>query len=138
MSDLNHRRPVGALGTAAGQPGLQAESRRPNIVFICCDNFNPNVLGCAGHPTVKTPNIDRLVSEGTYFTNCYCGAPTCVPSRTGLMTGMFPSDFDSYCNATPFRGQAPTWGTRLRQSGYHTFATGKMDLTGGSVDLGFE
>src|SRR4029453_14339877 len=112
-------------------------SQRPNILFICCDNFNPNVIGCAGHYLVKTPNINRLASEGTYFTNAYCGAPTCVPARTSLMSGMFPSDFNSFCNATPFRGQAPTWGTHLRQAGYYTRARRKVDLTRG-VDLGFE
>ena len=53
------------------------------------------------------------------------------------MSGMFPSDVDSWCNATPFQGQVPTWGHHLREGGYRTVAIGKMDLTA-KVDLGFE
>jgi choline-sulfatase len=138
MKELNRREFLGAVGASAASAATQQSSRqRPNILFICSDNFNPNVVGCAGHPIVKTPNIDRLAAEGTYFTNCYCGSPVCAPSRAGLITGMFPSDVESFCNATPFQGPAPTWGQRLRQAGYYCKATGKMDLTA-RTDLGFE
>ena len=125
--------------SAAANSGaaMQRPGRRPNILFILCDNLNPNVLGCAGHPMVKTPNIDRLAAQGTYFTNAYCGSPVCVPARSSLFSGMFPSDVDSYCNATTFQGQKPTWGHALKQAGYYTKATGKMDLSK-KADLGFE
>lgn len=139
MNDLNRREFLTTLGASAGTASAMqpAARRRPNIPFILCDNLNPNVLGCAGHAMVKTPNIDRLASQGTYFTNCYCGSPVCVPARAGLISGMFPSDVDSYCNATPFQGQRPTWGHALRSAGYYTKATGKMDLTA-KTELGFD
>src|SRR4030095_502164 len=119
MSDLNRRHFLTGVTASTGAAALAAQSakRRPNIVFICCDNLNPNMLGCAGHPMVRTPNIDRLAAEGAYFTNAYCGSPLCAPARTSLITGLFPSDVDSFCNATPFQGQRPTWGQMLRQAG---------------------
>ena len=136
--DLNRREFLAGTALSAGAGGaIERSARRPNILFVVCDNLNPNVLGCAGHPMVKTPNIDRLAVQGAYFTNAYCGSPVCVPARAGLISGMFPSDVDSYCNATPFQGQRPTWGHALRQAGYYTKATGKMDLTG-KKDIGFD
>ena len=54
-----------------------------------------------------------------------------------MMTGMFPSDLESYCNSTPFDGRIPTWGNRLRDQGYFCWATGKLDLVEGK-DYGFE
>ena len=53
------------------------------------------------------------------------------------MTGVFSSDVESYCNSTPFDGRMLTWGKRLQDAGYHTWATGKLDICGGK-DIGFE
>jgi choline-sulfatase len=138
VNQLNRREFLGTVAMAAGPGGpLQSAAQKPNILYILCDNFNPNVLGCAGHPMVRTPNIDRLASRGAYFTNAYCGAPLCAPGRAGLISGMFPSDVGSYCNATPFQGGKPTWAELLRSAGYYCKATGKMDLTA-KGDLGFD
>ncbi|MHC4539250.1 MAG: sulfatase-like hydrolase/transferase [Planctomycetota bacterium] len=144
MAGISRRSLIQTAGlVAATTPGIGALAHRspkrkpPNILFILADNYNPNVVGCAGHPIVKTPNIDRLAAKGTYFSNCYCGSPLCAPARASLISGMFPSDVDSWCNATPFQGQVPTWGHRLQEGGYFCKATGKMDLTG-RKDLGFE
>jgi choline-sulfatase len=73
---------------------------------------------------------------GVNFRNAYCGSPVCAPGRASLMTGMYASDVGSYCNSTPFDGRVPSWGNRLKQSGYSCWATGKLDLTTG-VDFGF-
>jgi len=137
MNRISRREFVGAVAASAGASERVPNVRRPNILFICTDNFNPNVLGCEGHPMVRTPNIDRLAKEGAYFGATYCGSPVCVPARASLFTGMFPSDVDSWCNSTPFKGDRPTWGHRLREAGYYTMATGKLDLTSNG-DLGFE
>jgi arylsulfatase A-like enzyme len=118
MNGFNRRqfiKTVGGAAAAVPAMGMAAQksksgTRQPNILFILTDNQNPNVLGHEGHPIVKTPNLDRLASGGTTFTNCYCGSPLCVPARASIMSGMFPSDVDSWCNATPFQGQVPTWG----------------------------
>lgn len=101
---------------------------RPNIVFICSDQHAFRYTGYAGHPIVKTPNLDRLAQKGVVFSNTYCGSPVCTPGRASLMTGMYPSDVGSYCNSTVWDGSHPTFGTRLSKAGYDCRATGKFDL----------
>ncbi len=58
-----------------------------NLLFIVCDEHNPRVLGCAGHPMIRTPNLDRLAAKGVRFSDAYCNSPTCVPRwRPGAMS----------------------------------------------------
>jgi choline-sulfatase len=137
MPEISRRGFGAALIAAAGAPMLQSAADRPNILFICADEHGGPFLGSMGHPIVKTPNLDRLAAGGVQFRNAYCGSPVCVPARASMMSGMFPSDVASYCNSTPFRKPAPSWGNRLRDSGYACWATGKLDLTEGT-DYGFE
>jgi len=101
---------------------------RPNIVLVCSDQHSWRYTGYAGHPLVKTPNLDRLAERGTVFANTYCGNPVCTPGRACMMTGMYASDSESYCNSTPWAGQNPTWGTLMSETGYACYATGKFDL----------
>jgi uncharacterized sulfatase len=83
-----------AKTTQTGRKVLYADKKRPsrptNILWIISDDHSRNDLGCYGHPLVKTPNIDRLASEGMRFTNAFALAPTCAPTRSGLITGMYP------------------------------------------------
>jgi choline-sulfatase len=141
MVEITRRGFVGGVGAAllASQSAMGAPGpvRRPNILFICTDTHQADASGFRKHPLVQTPNLDRLASQGTHFTACYCGSPLCAPARASLFSGMFPSDVESYCNATPFRDQVPTWGNCLQDRGYYCMATGKMDLSG-SDKLGFE
>jgi len=68
-----------------------AENERPNIIFIFADDWGWEDLSCHGSPFVKTPNIDRLASEGRDFTRFTVASPVCSPSRTAVMTGNFPA-----------------------------------------------
>ena len=146
MNTLNRRRFLaGAAATtysltahAAGllEAAEGAPARRPNILFLCSDQHIGMAMGVNGHAIVKTPNMDKLAAVGTNFRTVYTGSPVCSPGRAGLMTGMYPSDVNSYCNSTPFDGHGPTWATRLRDSGYDCWATGKLDLWH-DRDLGF-
>ncbi len=144
MADISRRQfnealvsGIGAsLVTASPLHPQESPAKKPNILFICADQHSGLVMGPNGHPIVRTPNLDRLAAQGVNFRNAYCGSPVCVPSRAGLMTGMFPSDVGSYCNSTHFDGRVPTWGNRLRDAGYHCWATGKLDLASGK-DYGF-
>ncbi len=111
--------------------------QRPNIVFCCSDQHSFKYAGFAGHPIVKTPALDRIARSGVVFANAYCGAPVCVPGRSCMMTGLYAHETNSYCNSTVWDGSSPTWGTRLRNAGYHTEATGKFDLNP-DFDIGFE
>lgn len=113
--------------------------QRPNILFICSDQHSGQMLmGGAGRPVpVRTPNLERFSSKGVWFRNAYCGSPVCAPARASMMTGRFASDVAAYGNTTVFDGSVPTWGNYLRDAGYSTWATGKMDLTA-EKDLGFQ
>ena len=125
---------AGSAAAAAQGPG--AAGSRPNIVLICSDQHSYKYTGYAGHALVKTPHLDRIAQSGVTFTNTYCGSPVCVPGRACLMSGMYPSDCNSFCNSTVWDGRHPTWGTRLRMAGYETRATGKLDLNP-DFDMGF-
>lgn len=63
---------------------------RPNILWIITDDHSQEDVGCYGHKLVHTPNMDRLAQEGTKFINAFSAAPTCAPTRSGLITGMYP------------------------------------------------
>ena len=126
---------AGGISAAALSPGTEP-SRRPNILFVCADQHAFRYAGYAGHPLVKTPNFDRIASRGVVFENAYCQSPVCAPSRASLMTGVYPSDVNSFCNSTMWNGSHATWGIRLRRVGYHTEATGKLELND-DFDIGF-
>jgi arylsulfatase A len=61
-----------------------------NVVIIFCDDLGYGDLGCFGHPTISTPNLDRMATEGQRWTNFYVAASVCTPSRSGLVTGRLP------------------------------------------------
>ena len=64
-------------------------STRPNVLFIVADQHNAKVLGCAGHPDVHTPHLDRMAAEGVRFTNAITQNPICTPSRTSFLSGQY-------------------------------------------------
>ena len=127
-----------AASTSVGQvPTALGAARRPNIVFVCSDNQSFRDTGFAGHPRIKTPNLDLIASQGAVFTNAYCGSPVCAPGRTSMMTGMYSSDSNSFCNATPWDGSHAVWADYLTKAGYYARSIGKLDLNG-NFDTGFE
>ncbi len=71
--------------------GLRAaEKAPPNFVVIFCDDLGYGDLACFGHPTIQTPNLDRMAVEGQKWTNFYVAACVCTPSRAALITGRYP------------------------------------------------
>src|SRR5438309_4715034 len=69
---------------------VSAASRQPNIIIILADDLGYGDLGCYGHPTIRTPNLDRMATEGMRFTDFYVAACVCTPSRAALLTGRLP------------------------------------------------
>jgi len=75
----------------AGQTVPKYESSLPNVIIIFCDDLGYGDLGSYGHPTIQTPNLDKLALEGQRWTNFYAAASVCTPSRAGLLTGRLPA-----------------------------------------------
>ena len=87
---------VFAGGLAPGRPAaLRAAEppQRPNVVFIFADDWGWGDLSCHGHPWLKTPNVDRLASQGIDFLQFNVLNPVCSPSRTAATTGHFPARY---------------------------------------------
>ena len=64
--------------------------QHPNILLVITDQQRTDTLGFMGRTPCRTPNMDRLAREGTKFTNAFSAAPSCAPTRSGLITGMYP------------------------------------------------
>ncbi|HLJ92220.1 MAG TPA: sulfatase-like hydrolase/transferase [Gemmataceae bacterium] len=96
---------------------------RPNILILFSDDQRADTIHALGNTHIQTPNLDRLVQEGTTFTHAYCmGAlqgAVCVPSRAMLLTGR-----TLFRVKTNLQGQ-PTWPETFGRAGYSTFITGK-------------
>jgi choline-sulfatase len=65
--------------------------KRPNLLIIMSDDQGPWAMGCAGNPEIRTPNLDKLASEGIRFDNFFCASPVCSPARASFLTGRIPS-----------------------------------------------
>src|SRR5687767_2067159 len=70
-------------------------AERPNLVWIVGEDMGPE-LGCYGDTQAITPNLDRLAREGARFTRCFTHAPVCAPSRSGLITGQYPTTIGTH------------------------------------------
>lgn len=109
-----------------------AEQDRLNVLFIAVDDLRPE-MGCYGHPTVQSPNIDRLAAEGTLFTRAYCQQAVCNPSRASLMTSLRPESSGVLDLPTHFRDERPdavTVAQYFKQQGYFAQGVGKIYHTG--------
>lgn len=124
-----------SLALAAEQP--------PNIIFLLADDLGYGDLACYGNSLVRTPNLDRLASDGTRFTQYYVNT-LCSPTRAAALTGQFPSRWRIFAHLSSLesnasRGipdwldpQAPSFPRALQQVGYRTAHFGKWHLGGGS------
>lgn len=98
--------------------------RRPNILLITSDQQHWNTIG-AFNSEIKTPNLDRLVREGTAFSRAYCPNPTCTPTRASIITGMYPSQHGAWSLGTKLLEDRRTVGEELTDGGYRTALIGK-------------
>ncbi|MEM7210488.1 MAG: sulfatase-like hydrolase/transferase, partial [Pseudomonadota bacterium] len=103
-------------------------SHRPNFLFVMTDQHRADWLGCAGHPVVRTPNIDALAARGTLFTDFHTASPVCMPNRASFMTGRYPSVHGLRYNGCTLPRNANTFVDVLRAGGYRTASIGKSHL----------
>ena len=107
-------------------------AERPNIVFIITDDQRWDYLGLAGHPVLKTPNIDRIGREGVWVRNFFTTTPLCSPSRASFLTGLYPHRHHIINNDKLGLDVASypllTWPRQLREAGYETAFIGKWHM----------
>jgi choline-sulfatase len=101
-----------------------------NLLIIMSDEHNPKIMGCSGHPLVKTPNIDALAARGTLFTSSYTTCPVCVPARAAFAVGKYVHQIGYWDNADAYEGAIPSWHHRLRDSGHRVVSIGKLHFRG--------
>ena len=113
-----------------GQRRSLATTPRPNIVFILIDDLRWDELGIAGHPYIKTPNIDRIGREGAVFRNAFMTTPLCSPSRASFLTGQYAHTHGITDNVdrSAASHQLRTFPNLLHQSGYETAFIGKWHM----------
>jgi len=123
---------------------------KPNIIFILSDDLAQGDVGCYGQKLIQTPNLDRMATEGTRFTQAYCGTTVCAPSRTSLITGRDTGHSPIRANREiGVEGQMPlpagtfTVAQLFQNAGYATACAGKwgmgmFDTTGSPLKLGFD
>ena len=120
-------------------------TQAPNILFIAVDDLRPE-LGIYGNQRVKSPHIDQLASEGSYFTNHYVQVPTCGASRFSLMTGLRPQKRIHIENTAFYqemanreeREQPESFVHHLRRNGYTTVGIGKLSHSVDGWVYGYE
>ncbi len=135
------------IGLLAAEKLVAAEPQRPNIVFILADDLGAVDLGCYGSKYHKTPNLDRLSTQGVRFAQAYAAAPVCSPTRASILTGKYPARLN-LTDYLPGRPDAPeqmllrpainmelpasetTIAQLLKKEGYVTAHIGKWHLGG--------
>ena len=96
-----------------------------NIVWILTDSQHFEAAGYMNNKAVQTPNLDKLAEKSKTFTNAYCQAPICVPSRESFITGRYPSDLGILHNKHGHASSAETLGHKFQKAGFKTCFSGK-------------
>ena len=104
----------------------RAAEIRPNIILFCSDDHGWRDAGCYGNKDVRTPNIDRLATEGMRFTQAFAASPLCSPSRCVIETGLMPHRNGGHKFGTPIRPGVTTLPVYFKKLGYYTAEIGKF------------
>lgn len=130
-----------ALGVVLCSSDVLAAQLRPNVILIMADDLGYNDLSCYGSPTMKTPVLDKMASEGIRLTSFYAGATVCTPSRMALLSGSYPTrlGWEGGVLGYGMKGytglplDVVTIAEAFRDGGYRTAISGKWHL--GTKDL---
>ncbi len=108
---------------------MTSAAGKPNILFICADQWRADCIGALGHPHVKTPNLDALIADGVLFENHFGQCTPCGPSRTSLLTGMYLMNHRSGRNGTPLDARHTNIALEARKLGYEPALFGYTDTS---------
>ena len=111
------------------KPGGAIWTRK--VIFIMTDTQRTDMLGCYGHPDMKTPSLDRLAQEGIRFEKAYTTQPVCQPARSAIFTGSYPHSCAGWSNCMGLSDNVQNIGRRLTDQGIHSAYIGKWHLDGG-------
>ncbi|MFL6283647.1 MAG: sulfatase-like hydrolase/transferase [Pyrinomonadaceae bacterium] len=129
-------------GVSAKSVDAQPPAQRPNVLYIMADDLGWGDLSCYGRPDYRTPNLDRLASEGTRFNHAYSASPVCTPTRCGFVTGRYPArtpvgleeplswrkNLVEQKRDVGLAPEHPTVASLLKSAGYGTALVGKWHL----------
>ncbi|MCH7688069.1 MAG: sulfatase [Planctomycetes bacterium] len=126
---MKHRTALIALFLAACNSSTFAADR-PNLIFFLSDDHRADVLGCAGHPIVKTPHIDTLASQGLRFTDAFVTTSICAASRATILTGLVERTHGYTFGKPPISRAhiADSYPAQLKAAGYRTGFIGKFGV----------
>lgn len=124
---------IGAFGIA-----VNAQEKKPNVIFIICDDLNDYVGVFGGHKQALTPNIDKLAATGIRFVNAQTNVPVCSPSRNSLFTGVYPHDskdfgWTSHTKQVVLK-KNKTMMRYFQENGYVTLGSGKLTHESAKAD----
>jgi len=109
-------------------------NKQRNIIFILSDDHRYDALSCLNHPIVKTPHMDRLLTNGIHFKNAFVTHSLCSPSRASILTGLYSHRHNVLDNRTELDPKIPTFPQLLQRAGHTTGFIGKWHM-GGSNDV---
>lgn len=118
-------------------PLTASAADRPNFIFYITDDISANDYGCYGHPTIKTPHLDRMANEGRIFDRAYLTTSSCSPTRCSIITGRYPHNTGAPELHTNLPGDQTVFPELLKAAGYHTALSGKHHM-GKKVNRGFD
>jgi arylsulfatase A-like enzyme len=136
----------GAIAASAASASIfnspVSASTRSNIIFILADDMGWGDLSCYGRPDYRTPNLDKLATQGVRFTNAYSAAAICTPTRVGFHTGRYPARLPvgleepiparrilgDRVKITGIPLEHPTVSSLIKSAGYETALIGKWHL----------
>lgn len=116
------------LASCKSETDKKSTAEKPNIVLIIADDVSWNDLGAYGHPNIKTPHLDKMASDGMLFNQAFLTTSSCSPSRTSIVSGLYPHNTDAEQLSWPLPDYKKTFVQELKNAGYWTGLAGKYHM----------
>ena len=126
-----------AVAAAIFSCGAVEAAEKPNILLIVSDDQRPDTIAALGNKIIQTPNLDRLVREGTAFTRATCGNPICTPSRAEILSGCSSFRSGVIDFGKPIDPKLPLMARWFADAGYETSYVGKWHNDGAPIERGY-